>query len=750
MKSRADELKLGKLSTTLCSVLAAGPALAQTTGTPPPSPDGESQLAPIQVSGQTENGFKTDHSSDIRFTAPLIDTPKSVSVIPQELIQSTGAATLTEALRTVPGITFGAGEGGNPLGDRPFLRGYDTQGSIFVDGMRDIGATTREVFNTERIEVIKGSDGAFGGRGGPGGSINITSKTPHLGNSAEGNVGLGSDSYRRFTADGNWQFADHAAFRLNVLSHNNDVAGRDEVNNSRWGVAPSIAFGLGTPTRVTASYYHLDTDDLPDSGIPYFYTTTNKPAGVNTLYPADVNRHNFYGLVDRDFRKTQSDIGTVRIEHDITPALTIRNTTRYTKASQDYIVTQPDDSQGNVANGMVWRRANTRASDVWSLANQTELYGEFHTGFLKHNFATGLELSRETAANDSYAVAAATGAICRTAGIGAPSGYNCTSLWNPNPNDPWAGTVRRNEDPSRQRTTTKALYAFDTIEITPRWLANVGLRVDDYSTRFTNTAANGGTQIDRDDTLFNYQFGLVFKPASNGSVYASIATSSTPAGALLGQGSETQSLTPGRGGVGVNAAQLGPEKNRSIEVGTKWDVLDKRLSLTGALFQIDTTNARVTLPNNEYAMVGGKRVQGLELGVAGKLTNKWQVFGGYTYLHSELRDNGKTTTDNGHEFPNTPRNSLSLWTTYDVLPQFTIGGGAFYMSQVFGDTANVHAVPSYWRFDATARYRINKHFDVQLNVQNLFNRTYFDQAYPTHYASIAPGRSAFVTMTARY
>jgi Outer membrane receptor for monomeric catechols len=238
----------------------------------------------------------------------------------------------------------------------------------------------------------------------------------------------------------------------------------------------------------------------------------------------------------------------VRIEHDINSNLTIRNTTRYTKSTQDYIWTQPDDSQGNVVNGMVWRRANTRASDVYSLANQTELFGEFKTGFLKHSFTTGLELSRETSVNDSYTVAAATGAICKTKGIGAASGYNCTSLWSPNPNDPWAGSVSKANDPNEQRTTTKSLYAFDTIEFTKRWQANVGLRVDDYSTDFRNTVANGGKHTTRDDTLFNYQFGLVFKPASNGSVYASIATSSTPAGALLGQGSETQSLTPGVAG----------------------------------------------------------------------------------------------------------------------------------------------------------------------------------------------------------
>ena len=747
MTSRHEDSKLGKLGTTLVGMLAAGPALAQSTADE--LAGSENHLTPIEVKGQHQDGFKTDHASSVKFTAPLVDTPKSVTVIPQELIQSSGAATLTEALRTVPGITFGAGEGGNPLGDRPFIRGYDAQGSTFVDGLRDIVATTREVFNIDRIEVIKGSDGAYGGRGGAGGSINIVSKTPHLGTSAEGSAGLGTDRYRRFTADGNWQFADHAAFRLNLMSHNNDVPGRDAVNNERWGVAPSLSFGLGTPTRVTASYYHLTTDDLPDSGIPYFYTAANKPANVDTIYPAPVDRHNFYGLIDRDFRKTASDMGTLTVEHDITSDLTVRNTTRYTKSSQDYIWTQPDDSQGNVVNGKVWRRANTRASDVWSIANQTELFGEFNTGPFKHSFTTGIELANERGERDAYTVAAGNGASCRL-GIGATSRYNCTSLWSPNPNDPWAGSVSRTNDPSYARTTTKSIYGFDTIELTKRWQTNFGVRIDDYSTRFTDTRANGSKQYSRDDTLVNWQLGLVFKPAENGSVYASYATSSTPAGMLLGEGSETQALTPGRGGVGMNADQLAPEKNKTYELGTKWNVLANRLSLTGAIFRIETTNARVTLPNNQYAMAGDKRVDGFEFGLSGQLTNAWQVFGGYTYMKSELRNNGRNTADNGHQFPNTPKNSISLWSNYDVTPKFTVGGGAFYMSQVYGDTANLRAVPSYWRFDAMALYRINKKLDVQLNVQNLFNRTYFDQAYASHYASIAPGRSAFATLTARY
>ena len=734
------------MGSTVFGMLAAGPALAQ--GTPPATPE-SAPLPAVEVRDKNDNGFKTDSASDPRFTSPLIDTAKSVTIIPQALIRSTGATTLVEALRTVPGITYGAGEGGNPLGDRPFLRGYDTQSSTFIDGMRDIGATTREVFNIESVEVVKGANGAFGGRGGAGGSINLVSKAAHAGNSAEGTVGFGTDAYKRFTADGNYQFADHAAFRLNFMAHGNDVAGRDEVDASRWGIAPSVIFGLGTPTRVTASYYHLNTDDTPDSGIPFFYTTTNAPRGTGDLYPANVNRNNFYGLKDRDFRKTSTDMGTIKIEHDFGDHLTLRNMTRITKSSQDYIWTQPDDSQGNVINGQVWRRANTRIGDVVSAANQTELFGDVMTGPIKHSFTVGAEFSRESASTDTYAVSAASGAICRTAGVGVASAYNCTSLYSPNPSDPWAGSISENKDPSYFRTVTKAAYAFDTIELTKQLQLNVGVRVDDYATHFTDTRANASKVYTRDDTLFNYQGGIVYKPASNGSIYASYATSSTPAGATLAQGIDSQSLTPTRG-VGTNGSQLAPEKNRSIEFGTKWDVLARKLALNAAIFQIDTTNARVTQADNTYAMVGSKRVQGFEFGLTGKLTNKWQVFGGYTYLKSELRDNGVTTANNGKVFPNTPRNSLSLWSTYDILPAFTVGGGAIYMSKVYGDPANVHAIPAYWRFDGTASYRINKRLDVQLNVLNIFNKTYYDQVFTTHYASMAPGRSAFVTLRAHY
>ncbi|HJV95721.1 MAG TPA: TonB-dependent siderophore receptor, partial [Albitalea sp.] len=670
----------------------------------------------------------------------------------------TGSATLTEALRTVPGITFGAGEGGNPVGDRPFIRGYDAQASTFLDGLRDIGAQSRDMFNVESVEVIKGPSGAYEGRGSAGGAINIVSKQPKLEHFTEGTLSVGNAAYKRAAADGNYQIGEHAAFRLNALYHDAGVPGRDVTSFSRWGIAPSIAFGLGTPTRATLSYYHLQSNDTPDTGIPYNNGTFNRRTdgrpqlfGPGDGAPVDVDRNVYYGL-SRDFRRDRVDMGTLALEHDVSSTLKLRNTTRVARTSQDYIWTQPDDSQGNIYYGMVWRRTNSRYSVANTIANQTEATGKFETGGLKHSYAAGLEFSRERSRNDTYNVA--TGSNRCPNGTGAAGCYNCTDLFNPNPNDPWTGSIVRNNNPAETTVRTQSVYVFDTVELSPRWQINGGIRYDRYSASATTSANAQGVRssFSRDDNLLNYQLGLVFKPAQNGSIYVACGTSSTPSGSVAGQGSDTSSLTPDR--AGNRGDVLAPEKNRAYELGTKWNVLDDKLALTAAIFRIETTNARIILPSGLAAMAGDKRVDGFELGWSGALTSKWQVFGGYTYLKSELRNNGGKgaafgATD-GQAFPNTPKSSFSLWTTYQPMPKLTLGGGAYYMSKVWGSQATNKWVPAYWRFDAMAAYRIDKHTSLQLNVQNLFDKKYFNQAYASHYASIAPGRAAILTLGIRY
>lgn len=712
-------------------------------------------LGATSITGQEQDNtsYQVEKASSQKYTAPLVDTPRSVTVVPQQVLKDTAATSLQDALRTVPGITFGAGEGGNPQGDRPFIRGFDAQGDTYLDGVRDTGGQSREIFDIESIEVSKGPNSSFGGRGSAGGSINLVSKTPQARDFTNGGFTYGSDQTRRYVLDVNRQFLDDsAAFRLNLMSHEQNVAGRDAINYDRWGVAPSLTFGLGTPTRVNLSYYHMESNDLPDSGIPYGYGSSTATAHVHDKPNDGGDSNNFYGLKSRDFRKTRADISTISVEHDLNDNMTLKNTLRHGSTGQDYILTQPDDSKLNVNKyGTVWRRANTRVSTTTTTTNQTDLFGSFQALGFKHSYSTGLEFTGEETRVSGYTVtpnANPTPNGC-TPGMVGNSGGSCTSLGNPNPDDAWNGTIARNYMGTNTKATSRAAYVFDTIELDPKWLLNVGLRYDTFDTEANTNATTGRTKVKDDSQFFNWQAGLVWKPLDNGSIYTSYATSASPAGGLVGEGVDNNAIP-----TGINTSDLKPEETVNYELGTKWDLFHNRLSLTAAVFRTEKKNTRILVSNNTYETAGESRVDGLELSASGKITDQWQVFAGYSYLKSELVDPGKNATrsgtvdvgsNKGNQMPNTPEESFSLWTSYDVTPKLTIGGGAFYVDQVYGDAANKVYVPSYTRYDAMASYKLTKNVDLQLNVQNLTDKTYYDKAYGAHFANQAAGRTVLLS-----
>jgi len=689
------------------------------------------------VLGEEEGSYNIQESASSKYTAPLRDTPKSVTVVPAQVIRDTGALSLTDALRTVPGITFGAGEGGNPQGDRPFIRGFSAESDTFVDGMRDVASQTREIFNLEQIEVSKGPGSAYTGAGSTGGSLNLITKTPKLQNFVNGGFTYGSDQTRRTTLDVNQMITDNAAFRLNLMKHDANIAGRDGPDVSRWGVAPSISFGLGTPTRATFSYYHLDTDDTPDYGIPL--TNVNR-SEANPSRPAHVDKDNWYGS-SRDYRKSTSDSGTFRIEHDLNDSLTLSNSFRMVRTTLDYVATNPDDSRGNVVNGYVYRSPKSRNSVSEGWVNQTELKSLFKTADIEHTLVTGLEFSYEDVHSRPYTfTSSVSGSTCNAALLASG---DCTSLYNPTYKDGWAGTYTEGAAFTDTDTKTSAAYVFDTLKLNEQWSVNLGLRYDDFETRSSGYSTGGrGTaagNFDRENKshFWNYQAGIVYKPASNGSIYVAWSTSSNPSGETSGEGLSELS---------TSNTSLEPERNRNYEIGTKWDFFNEALSLNAALFRTDKTNARVTDPDNSSYQVldGEQRVQGVELGFSGKLTPHWKVFGGYTYLDSEIRKS-TTASDEGNKMPQTPENNFTLWTTYDVTQDFTVGGGATYVDRQFGNTANSTYISSYTRYDAMAAYRVTKNLDLQLNVQNLTDKRYFDQVYSTHMAHVAPGRTALLS-----
>ena len=732
--------------------------------------DETTQLPTIhaQASAEQQQGFKVDQSANSKFVAPLLDTPKSVSIISKQLLEDTQVTTLTDALRTVPGITLGAGEGGNPNGDRPFIRGYNSESSMYVDGIRNATSQNREMFAVEQVEVTKGSASALGGAGSTGGSINMISKVAKQGDFLEGSVAGGTDNYQRITLDGNKDFGNGIAARVAVLGHQNEKAGQaDGAEYKRAGIAPSISFGLDTPTRATLSYYYLKSDDTPDSGIPYNnpFSATNKPERISQNgngKPIEVKQGTYYGWKDRDFQKQENQVGTIKLEHDLTDNLTISNTAVYNTSKNDYLWSNPDDSKGNFyhettgqLNGNVWRRTNSRVSDSDTFTDQLALTGQLNTGALLHRFNVGAEYSDQKTDRTQYILEGinTTGSAhntCKPADIA--SGW-CTSVQNPT-HAPWTGSISTNgADRYNIQSQSTSVYFLDNIELTPQWLLDLGVRWDKFATDSTMTygtlnadvvaakvKAGDQLKLNNNSDFFNYQAGLTFKPVENGAIYASYATSANPVGVDAGDGSE-----------GITAAiqNLKPEEVRTMELGTKWDVLNDKLNLTAAIFRTEKTNTRALDTDGFTRNIGKTRVDGLELGANGNITDKWALSLGYTYLDSEIVDDGTGTTD-GNQVQNVAKNSATLWTTYQVLPQLNLGVGAIAMDKVYANAANTKFVPGYVRYDAMARYNVNKNVDLQLNVNNLSDARYFTKAYASHYATEAEGRSAVLSVNFKY
>ncbi|MGY2735015.1 TonB-dependent receptor [Sphingomonas sp. UYP23] len=816
--SRSAVRKPAYLAMTCVGAFAAHPAFANDTAPTPPADIDSDQKIDIIV-----NGHRDERPHDPKLVARLVDTPKSVLVLDKSVIEQTGSTTLQDALRTVPGITFGAAEGGNPIGDRPFIRGFDSQGSIYVDGVRDLASQSREIFAIDSVQIVRGSDSTLGGRGSAGGTINILSKLPQLRTFGSVAASYGNADYKRVVGDLNVKLSDTAAFRIEGMWHDQDVAGRDAIYQRRWGIAPSVTIGLGTDTRLTASYYYMESHELPDAGIPYLYTIGNAPGtGAIRTEPAvgrittatgqtgTVARSTFYGLTDRDFRDSTTNQATLRVEHDF-GGVTLRNTARYSASDQAYIFTLPDDSTGNIyGSGQVWRRSNTRYSYSKSIVDQLDLSGSFKTGAITHDFAIGAEVSWEKARRGTFVTRGYLNAsgveilsngstISPRCNAATVSRYYCASIFSPNPNDPWvnyASDTSTTPSPivrslpieeTQNDAETQALYGFDSITLLPSLILNVGARYDRFTSRITPGQAANATQafrFSRTDELFNWQAGLVFKPTKETSLYASYATAATPPNSLLGEGREDNAL-PTTTATASSLDALKVQKTKSYEVGAKASLFHEKLALALAVFQTDIANARVTDANNNIAYLGSTRIRGVELTASGAILPGWTVFGGYTFLDAKIVDGGFTaltvaangaaaaktvlvpSVNTGKAVPQTARNSFTMSTNVEVTKRFSVGGGAYYMDRQNGGYADnrtatqtsggvvtvtpatkilTRGIPSYWRFDAQARFKLNDRLQLSVNAQNLTDKVYYTQTYTSHYASIAAGRTVFGTV----
>lgn len=729
--------------------------------------------------------YKVDHvQAGGKFPEKLVDTPKSITVLSKEVLEDKNATTLKQAILSTAGVTLGSGEGGNAFGDRFFIRGFDARNDIFIDGVRDSGVSVRENFFTEQVEILRGPGSTFSGRGVAGGAINIVTKQATTGKSFYNmDTTFGTDRTKRVTLDVNQVIDPTLAVRVGGLFQDANVAGRDYVTDNRNGAFVATTWKPTDTIKVTSNYIHTELTGLPDFGVPYYRPSTASTAG-GPFPDFGASRRNWYGFVNRDFFRTGQDIGTINAEVQITPDLMISNKFRASRSTQNYIGTLPESPslQDPLSASTLTANPQSRFQITDVLANQTEATYKFLDGAgFKHTALAGIEVDRERSSIDRYL-----GLTSEATGIpSSPSGSPTnTSVFFPQNTYLPFGIPSLSGLPTKIGIDTVSGYVMDSANYHDLLILNGGFRYDDYSIKASGYAANGTLgQQSAEFLIPNFNLGLTLKPAPNGSVYVAYATSANPVGA------EFDGTSTAYGGLnptlpGGNTQIFGPEKNKAIELGTKWELFDRHLLLTAALFQTTKENAREsqnvssaaaaaplgcvyptgTTGNISCITAGAAyRIRGIDLGVGGKITDKWSVFGGLVLMQSEVTQSlapsaNKTLypTNVGRPLANIAHESFSLMSKYQLDDTWELGGQAVYRSKIYGGTllaANQGtSLPSYWRFDAFAEAKLDQHWKLKLFVNNIFDKRYYDALYQSAAPFVleAPGRAAYVVLSARY
>ncbi|WP_375780488.1 TonB-dependent receptor [Bradyrhizobium sp. ma5] len=726
-----------------------------------------------------------------KYPEPILNTPKSVTVLTKDVLEDKNATSLKSAILSTAGVTLGTGEGGNAFGDRFFIRGFDARNDIFIDGVRDAGVSVRENFFTEQVEILRGPGSSFAGRGTTGGAINIVTKQATTENSFYNmDTSFGTDRTKRVTLDVNQVISPTLAIRAGGLFQDAGVAGRSYVTDNRDGGFVAATWKPVDAVKISGNYIHTELTGIPDFGVPYYRPSTASTAG-GPFPDFGVNRNNFYGFVNRDFFRTGQDIGTINAEVQITPDLTISNKIRESRSTQKYIGTLPESP--TLAAGAPFTaytlsanpQSRFQVTDVF--ANQTEATYKSVDGLgFKHTTTAGVEYDNERSSIDSFTGLASeitTGTSSFT-GSGSLSGV---SVFNPQyTNIPFTNSASLSGRPTKIGIDTVSGYVMDSANYNDFVILNGGVRYDDYTIKTSgygtvNGVANVFGQQQQDYGMPNFNLGLTLKPLPNGSVYAAYATSSNPVGAEFdGTSIQYGGIAPVLNG---NPNQIfGPEKNKAIEVGTKWELFDRHLLVTAALFQTEKENARESMnvtaatataacpyPAGTTGTVScisagaAYRIRGIDLGVGGKITDKWSVFGGLVLMQSEVTKSNIPpantilyTSNVGLPLANVAHQSFSMLSKYQLTDMWEIGGQAVYRSKMYGGTflaANQGtSIPSYWRFDAFAEAKIDKHWTVKLFVNNIFDKRYYDALYQSAAPFVleAPGRAAYLVVSARY
>ena len=694
-------------------------------------------LDSIQVVGRHEpESYVAKRSSTATKTdTPLIDVPQSITVVSQQQIRDQAIQSMADAVRYVPGIGITQGEGNR---DGLVFRGNSSTADLFIDGLRDDVQYFRDIYNVDRIEAFKGPNAMIFGRGSPGGLLNRVTKVADWRRMREVGLQLGSWDKKRLTVDVGQAVNDNIAFRITGVYEDSEGF-RDGFALERRGINPTLAIRAGASTLVTLGYEYFHDERTADRGIPSYAVAFN-----GTRHPVATERSTFFGDPEGSPAWIEVNAFNALVEHDFGNGIVLRNRTRY--ADYDKLYQNVFPGNLNMAGTTVPLSAYNDATKRTNLFNQTDFMFSAATGAIKHKLLTGIELGRQE--NNNFR---------QTGFFGMPSaapclfGSNATTcvvpLGSPTVSVP---VVYRNNSANgsgvaRNSGVTKvaAAYLQDQIEFSAHWQAVVGVRYDRFDVDFTdlrNGVSAANRELSSTDTLWSPRAGLVYKPMENISLYGSYGVTYLPR-----SGEQLSSLAP-------NAQSLDPEEFRNYEIGAKWDIRSD-LTANAAVYRLNRSNAAVVDPADTTRLLllrgDSQRVEGIELSLIGKLTEAWQVIGSYAY------QDGRTTrtvgsTPSGRVLAQTPRHTLGLWNRYDFSTRWGVGLGAIYRGQSFASISNAVTLKSYTRYDAAAYYTFNERFSAQLNIENLFDKSYFSSAHSD--SNISPGApgGAYLGMTFKF
>ncbi|HRE17579.1 MAG TPA: TonB-dependent siderophore receptor [Rhodocyclaceae bacterium] len=693
----------------------------------------------VKADAERESGSYQAQSTTIGKLKQLPkDVPQALTIINSSFMHDAGSDTLKDALRNIAGLTFNAGEGGR-IGDNMNLRGFYSFGDMYQDGIRDVAQYNRETFNLEQIDVLRGSGSMLFGRGQAGGVINQVSKEPMLIDKNTISATVGSNDYKRATADVNKVVGENMALRVNAMKTDAGST-RDQVTSEREGFAPTLRWGIGTKNEFSIGHFYLKTHNTPDYGIPFFDTQ-----------PLNVPTSRFYGTT-RDYEDNTTNMTTGSYKHRFSNDTELKTILRVANYTRDLWAVQPQlRSTYNAGTGacsgtptsvndnsLICRSVKSRGGEEDTITSQTDFTSKFATGSMKHEALIGLELLKEKAARWSYAANT----------LSAPP----TTVGSPDASAPGISGSYGHRDKSNINSydgNSIGVYAQDSIEFIPNWKLLLGFRQDTLKARYVSPTA-----VDNlDFSEMSYRSGLMWQPSDTQSYYLAWNDSFNPTADLY-------QLDNGRA--------FPAERSQTTELGAKWELFDGNLSLRAAIYRAEKQWER----NTDVESSGGilskrRRTDGFELEAGGRITQRIEVFGGIALMNPKITEpgyninaaTGAITPHNPNLQGMTPRNAPkhtgNLWATYRFDGGWRAGLGAEAKGKrlAYGiGTGNAaitpNVAPAYVRWDAMVTYE-QARYALKLNVLNLFNKPYYDSLYENGGHTV-PGTQRAAQLTAEF